>query len=263
MTVLRLAFLLSAVLAVGCASRGQQGFPQPVRSQAAKSEPVEPNLKEAARINTDLGMSYARLGKYDIAQEKFERALAQNDKHGQAHLGLAFLYAQREDPVRADEHYQKALRLEPNNPDTQNNYAIFLCGRQRYEQAEELFLRAARNRDYRQRHAAYSNAGVCARRVPDLAKAEQYFQEALRLKPKFPEALQQLAGVFLEQRNYVQSREYLRRYERVGQPTPITLWIGAKVEFALGDELAASRYARELREKFPESKESKSFSSTS
>lgn len=253
---------LPAVLLVGCASDGARP-PQPIQTQRDKPEKAKPNFKEAAKINSELGMNYARLGNYDIAQQKFERALEQDEDHAPAYLGLAFLYAQRQDAVLADQHYQKALRLEPDDANTQNNYAIFLCGQERYEQAEELFLKAARNRQYRQRHSAYANAGVCARRIPDLEKAERYFLEALQLMPRFPEALQQLAGVYLERSEYRKSRDFLRRYEELGPPTAVTLWIGAKVEFALGDELAASRYARKLREQFPDSRESKSFSSAS
>lgn len=255
------AILLGALL-TGCANKGSPG-PQAIPTQRPQAESVKPDLKEAARINSELGMNYARLGKYEVAQEKFARALSQHEAHAPAHLGLAFIYAQREDSVLAEQHYRRALKLDPNNPDTLNNFAIFLCGQKQFDEAEGLFVRAARQREYRQRHSAYTNAGVCARRIPDLEKAETYFLEALRLAPRFPEALQQLAGIYLEQSDYQQSRTYLRRYEKVGPPTPVTLWIGAKVEFALGDELAASRYAKKLREQFPNSRESRSFSSAS
>lgn len=253
----RFLLLCLALALAACGSGG--GRPAP--AQAA--ERMEPDFKEAARINTELGVNYARSGNYDVALEKFQRALEQNENHAPAHQGIAFIYAQRGDVERADAHYQRALRLAPRDSRTRNNYAIFLCGREQYQAAEKLFVQAAEDRENRQRHAAYTNAGVCARRIPDLEKAEGYFLRALKVAPDFPEALQQLSGVYLEQKFYAKSRDFLRRYERVGPPTPITLWIGAKVEFALGDELAAARYAERLREEFPDSKESQSFTSAS
>ena len=223
------------------------------------SERVEPDLDEAARINTELGMNYARAGNLDLALDKFKRALSQNESYAPAHQGIAYIYVLQKDPQRAEEHYRRALKLSPRNAPASSNYGIFLCGQERYEEAERHFLKAAENRDYRQRHTAYVNAGVCARRIPDLDKAERFFLLALDLSPRFPEALQQMAGLYLERRDYAQSKAFLKRYEQVGPPTPATLWIGAKVEFALGDEVQAAQYARRLRDQFPDSKESLSF----
>ena len=251
--------LLLALVLGGCASSSQ-----PAANTARPPEPrAEPDYEEAARINTELGMNYARAGNYDVALDKFQRALKQDDRYAPAHQGIAFIYVQRNDPQRADEHYRRAIRLDTNDAGTRNNYAVFLCGLKRFDEAEKLFNQAATNRDYRERHKAYSNAGVCARRIPDYAKAERYFLKALSLVPEYPEALQQLAGLFLEQRVYVSARAYLLRYEKVGPPTAATLWIGAKTEFALGDEQAAAEYARRLRESFPDSEESRSFTSPS
>lgn len=224
-----------------------------------KSEPApraEPNLQEAARLNTDLGVNYARAGNYDVALDKFERALSQDANHAPAHAGIAFVYAQRRENEKANQHYERALQLQPNDPITRNNYGVFLCSQQRYKDADKAFMRAATSSNYREPDRAYTNAGVCARRVPDLAKAEIYFQQALHLRPESPEALHQMASLYLERKEYVRAKSYLQRYEKVGAPTAATLWIGAKIEFALGDENAAAEYARRLRTEFPDSEES-------
>ncbi len=252
--------LTLSVLLSACVTTSTTSTAQPV---TGGGERVDPDLDEAARINTELGMNYARAGNYEIALDKFRRALKQNKNYAPAHQGIAFIYVQRKDMVRAEEHYKRSIRIDSSDASTQSNYGIFLCGQGRFDEAEKHFLNAANNRDYRQRHTAFANAGVCARRIPDLDKAEAYFRSALELSPQFPEALQQLSGVYLERRDYAKARQYLRRYEEVGPPTPATLWIGAKIEFALGDEIAAARYAQRLREEFPNSQESISFTKAS
>lgn len=221
-----------------------------------------PDLREAARINTDLGMNYARSGELDVALDKFQRAIAQDAGYAPAHAGLAFIYSQRRDPEKAETHYKRALQLQPDDPNTRNNFGVFLCGQERYKDAEKMFLQAAGSTAYREPERAYSNAGVCARRIPDLAKAEQYFREALKLRADFPEALQQMASLSLERKDYVRARSYLQRYEKVGPATAATLWIGAKVELALGNESAAAEYTRRLQSEFPDSEESLSTQST-
>lgn len=230
-------------------------------ARVTTSEPAAPpprapaDMEEAARVNTELGVAYAREGQFDVAQEKLERALQQNANYAPAHSTLAIVYQQRRDPVKAEEHYRRALRLSPRDPHTRNNFGVFLCGQGRVDEAEALFLQAASDPDYREPEAAYTNAGVCARRVPDLDRAEKHFREALALQPKHAEALAQMASLYFDRKDYLRARAYLQRYEQVGPPTAVTLWIGAKVEFALGDELAASDYARRLKSQFPESEE--------
>jgi type IV pilus assembly protein PilF len=248
-----------AVLATGCVTVNS---PLPASSKADAQPRAAPDLREAARVNTDLGMNYARAGNFDVALDKFARAIAQDSSYAPAHAGIAFIYSQRRDPARAEEHYKRALQLESEDPNTRNNFAVFLCGQQRYKDAEKLFMQAAASPNYREPERAYTNAGVCARRIPDLDKAEAYFRQSLKLRAEFPEALQQMASLLLERKDYARARAFLQRYEKVGPATPTTLWIGAKVEFALGDEAAAAEYARRLRTEFPDSEESLSTQSS-
>ncbi|WP_420465190.1 type IV pilus biogenesis/stability protein PilW [Panacagrimonas sp.] len=240
--------LLCALASAGCARvTTSERAPPPPRAPA--------DMEEAARVNTELGVAYAREGQFDVAQEKLERALQQNGNYAPAHSALAIVYQQRRDPIKAEEHFQRALKLNPRDPHTRNNFGVFLCGQKRVDDAEALFLQAAADPDYREPEAAFTNAGVCARRIPDLDRAERHFREALALKPDFAEALAQMASLYYERKDYLRARAFLQRYERVGPPTAATLWIGAKVEFALGDELAASDYAQRLKSAFPESEE--------
>jgi type IV pilus assembly protein PilF len=248
-----IAALGLAVAATGCVTVNSTA---PMIEKSEPATRAEPNLQEAARINTDLGLNYARTGNFDVAFDKFQRALSQDSTYAPAHAGIALIYSQRRQNDKAEQHYEKALQLQPNDPITRNNYGVFLCAQQRYEDAEKMFLKAATSPNYREPDNAYTNAGVCARRVPDLEKAENYFHEALRLRPESPEPLQQMASMCLERKDYERAKGYLKRYEKVGAPTAATLWMGAKIEFALGDENAAAEYARRLRTEFPDSEES-------
>lgn len=222
---------------------------------------AEPNLQEAAKLNTDIGLDYMRKGQLDAALEKFDRALTQNPNFALAHSSAAYVHDRRGDATLAEKHYRRAVELEPDNGSTRNNFGVFLCGEKRYPEAERMFVQAARNPKYSEPHKAWVNAGVCARREPDLDKADGYFREALALRPEDPEALAQLASLSLERKDYLRARAFLQRYEKVGLATAETLWIGAKTESALGDKAAAERYTERLKAEFPESDESVRISS--
>ena len=219
------------------------------------------DFDEAARINTDLGVAYARNGDFDVALDKLLRALEQNKNYAPAHQAIAFVYQHRRDVENAERHFKRALQLSPADPNTRNNFGVFLCGQNRHAEAEKLFLQAAATPSYNEPEKAFTNAGVCARRIPDLKKAEVHLSQALRLKPDSAEALRQMASLLYERRDYPRAKAFLQRYEKIGPPTAETLWLGAKLEFALGDELAAAAYAYRLKTDFPDSEESVSLSS--
>ncbi|HEX4872445.1 MAG TPA: type IV pilus biogenesis/stability protein PilW [Nevskiaceae bacterium] len=214
------------------------------------------DLAEAARLNTQLGMDYMRKGELDLAQEKLSKALEQDPDLALAHSTIAFLHSKRGDQKKAEQHYRKALSLDSSNPSARNNFGVFLCGLNQFDEAEKLFMQAAQDRAFKTPEAAWTNAGVCARKLPDVARAEQYFRRALELNPEYPDALAQLARISLERQDALRARGFLQRYERVARETPETLWMAHTAEAALGDAEAAERYRRRLIQQFPESAES-------
>lgn len=241
-----LAIVASSWLAAGCVTVPEAGSLPPRDA---------PNMVEASRINTDLGIDYMRKGQVEAAIDKLSRAIQQNPQNAQAHAAYAIILGRRGDPANADAEFKRALSLV-NDPATRNNYGVFLCGQKRFDEAEAMFMQAIADKAYRNPEAAWANAGQCARRVPDLAKSERYFREALQVRPDFPDALEQMAWISLQQKDFLRARAFLQRYEKVGPATPETLWIGAQTEAALGDNAAAQTYANRLREQFPESDES-------
>lgn len=214
------------------------------------------DMKEAARLNTDMGIEYLRKGQFDLALEKLQRAIEQDDELGSAHSAIALLYQRRGEPKLAGEHFREALALNADDPVTLNNFGAFLCGQGEIDDAEKVFLRAAKNRDNVAPADAWANAGTCVRTNPKaLDRAEGYLREALRLNPRHANALAQLAQVSLDRKDYLRARAFLQRYESSFRATAQTLWIGARTERALSDHIAARGYERRLRAEFPDSRE--------
>lgn len=216
----------------------------------------KPDRAEAAKLNTQLGIDYARQNQDDLAMEKLKRAIDQDARLPAAHSTIAYLYAKRGEDTLADKHYRRALELDPGDASTKNNYGVFLCAHQRAAEADRYFHEAARDKQYRSPEVALTNAGVCARKKPDLAAAERDFRAALQANPNFADALSQMAWLSYQQRDYLRARAFLQRYQLAGRPTPETLLIGALTERALGDTVAAVAYEQRLKKEFPESEES-------
>jgi type IV pilus assembly protein PilF len=220
---------------------------------AQSRAPGEDPLVTAARANAQLAIAYLKQNDLTVAKEKIEKALSQNPRDASVQTSAGLLYERLQDVDLADKHYSAALRLEPKNPDMQNNYAVFQCRRGRYAEGQKLFEQAARNPSYATPEVAYANAGVCARSAGNLPRAEELFRKALKLRSDFPDALLQLADLTYTRGAGLLARGFLERYFNVSPATPDALSLGIKIEHALGDEGAVTRYSMQLLRDFPAS----------
>lgn len=242
----RTTFLVcaSACVLVGCATNDET-----LRS--------EPQLDRAAELNLELGIDYLRKGNLAQAKEKIERSLEQNPRNASAHSIAGMLYVRLNDDKKAESHYERAISLAPDDPEIRNNFAVYLCRKGKYARGEKLALQAAENRLYKTREVALVNAGNCARNAGELDKAEGHYRKALQLRPRFAEALLQMADMQYERTEYVSARAFLQRYMEVGRTTAMTLWLGHRIERSLGNTAEAQHYARRLKSEYPNAAQTK------
>jgi type IV pilus assembly protein PilF len=240
-------FLVLSLLAcavAGCASNSSKNItnPQPDR---------------ASDINLEIGIEHFRKGNLAQAKDKIDRAIEQNPRNAKAHMAAGLLYDQLGEKRKADSHFDRALTLDPKNPEIANNYAVFLCKNDRFDRGEKFALQAAANPLYATPEVAYMNAGNCARGSHDLARAEEHYRKAVRVQPRFGPALFALAELEVEQKNYVSARAFLTRYLEGARTSPATLWLGLQIERGLGNTAAANQYAERLKNEFPSSAETR------
>ncbi len=212
---------------------------------------------DAAQQNYSLGARYYQNGRYDIAKVRLERALEFDPKMAQAHYMLALTHEQLGNPRLASKHYATAVRVEPNNYDARNAYAVFLCRQQQYKDAIKHFDRALKISNNDTRYVMYTNAGACMTQIPDFKKAEEYFRKALEDRPSHAEALIQLASLKFKTEEYLQARAFLQRFLSSDKTSADVLYLGVQIEKALEDDRAATDYTNQLLRDFPASPEAK------
>ena len=221
------------------------------------TRPKDP--ERASEINLEIGIDYLRKGKLNEAKEKIDRALELNPRNPQAHAYAGLLYMRLGEEATGDSHFERALSLDPKNPEIQNNYAVLLCQRKRYERGEKLAVAAASNPLYRTPHVGFVNAGNCARGAGRLKEAEGYYRQALAAQPRFAAALYEMADLELSQSNFMSARAFFERYLATGRIDPATLWLGVRIERALGNNAGARNYGRRLQNEYPSADETKQF----
>ena len=117
----------------------------------------------------------------------------------------------REDgPAR--EAFNRALALQPNNPETLNNFGWFLCLRDESKRGLELLQRATTDTLYATPEKAWLSAGLCLRRLGRNGEAEEYLHRAVLIRPDLIGALYNLAMITYERGAMNDAETYLLRY---------------------------------------------------
>ncbi|MFW5970430.1 MAG: type IV pilus biogenesis/stability protein PilW [Halofilum sp. (in: g-proteobacteria)] len=227
---------------------------------ATKDEPrYQSSPKKASKVNAQLGAKYLQSDQLDRANDKLKKALEQDSENVDAHTAFALLNVKLDKPDEARRHFEKALDLDPESPQIHNNYGTFLCGEGEYDEGIEQFLKAAENRLYDTPAYAYANAGRCAREAGRDDEAREYLRKALERNPRLPSALLASAELALDEDRPEQAAEYFSGYNEVAESGPDTLWLGVRIERALGDEEGAKEYGLKLLREHRDSEEAQKF----
>lgn len=221
------------------------------------SQLSKPQPERAAELNLEIGIEHLRKGNLQQAKDKIDKAVEQNPRYGRAHLIAGMLYNRLGDENTAESHFERAVALEPKDPEFKNNYAVFLCQHNKFARGQKVALEAAADPLYKTPEVAFLNVGTCARGAGDIKTAEESFRKALAAQPRFGEALYQMAEMEFHQTEYLSARGFLQRYLEVSRTSPATLWLGLRIERGLGNKAEAQHYAQRLKTEYPSAAQTK------
>lgn len=215
----------------------------------------ESDARTRARIHTELAAGYFELGNLGVALEEVRIAEQSDSSYPPIYNVAGLIYAALKDDRRAEENFNRALRLSPADPDINNNYGMYLCQRGREVEGIKRLLTAVQNPLYQNPERSLVNAGMCARRRGDNAAAQDFFLRAVSVRPNQPQALFQLADLSYAAANYAGAYAYLRQLAQAAQFNAEVLWLALRVERRMGNAVGEASYAQQLRKNFPNSKE--------
>jgi type IV pilus assembly protein PilF len=217
--------------------------------------PREENLR--AKVHTELAAQYFSLRNYAVSLQELRIALDADPAHAPAYNMLGLVYGALGEDRQAEEHFRKSISLGRNYPEAYNNYGHFLCQRGRYDESLAQFNEALKNPLYASPEKAMANAGFCALLKNDLNESERYLRRALARAPNQRLALQGMGELHLQQNNPEGARANLERLKPQGDLDAAGLWLALRVERMLGNPTAEAAYAKQLRERYPESRETR------
>ncbi|MEO8747668.1 MAG: type IV pilus biogenesis/stability protein PilW [Rhodanobacter sp.] len=212
---------------------------------------------DAARVHTELAQHYMAQGDLQTALEKLQQALTFDPNFAPAHTVMGLLYERINQPAKAEEHYRRAVELEPDKGAPNNNFGQFLCSVGKFKEAEGYFEKAIADPFYKTPDVALSNSGVCHLQANNVAAAEADFRRALERNPDNAEALFQLARLLYAGNNAFGASAFLQRLDALNQPTAAMLKLGYDIESRLGHHEGAAAYAKRLHKLFPDAEQAR------
>jgi type IV pilus assembly protein PilF len=247
-----LSLVLAAWIAAGCATQPPQ---EPLIADTGTIVGETGDPRNRARVHTELASVHYARGNMAVALEELRIATAADANYAQAHNMFGLVYTSLRENGLAQQSFERALRIAPTDPEINHNFGWFLCDTGRPAESIKYFQQAVRNPLYATPWHSYSTAGICSLRMKNEKEAEDYFQRALQLEPDDPASLLQLGHIRYRQGSLEEARRLVWRYNKLVDPTPESLWLALRVERKLGERVAESSYAAQLRRRFPASRE--------
>jgi len=249
-------FITVAVLAmlVGCNTTPKAPEPQP-REAPPPQQQASP--VDRARMHTDLAGGYYERAQMDIAIDELKLAVAADPGYAPAYNLYGLVYAVLGDDRKAEQSFERALALAPNDSDVHHNWGRYLCQHKREREALAQFEIAVANSLYRTPEIALVNAGRCAQTIGDIRLAESYFRRALASQPGNALASYGVALIAYKEARYDEARKWIRPVMQTTTPPPEAMYLGLCIERKLGDRQAEMSYITQLRNRFPDSVETK------
>ncbi|MDP2559919.1 type IV pilus biogenesis/stability protein PilW [Psychrobium sp. 1_MG-2023] len=217
------------------------------------------NTREAAMARLKLALEYLRNNKTAQAKLNLDRAAAINPNIDGVQSSYAYYFQTVGEVDKADQAYREALDAFPDNSNTRNNYGAFLCDLARYEQAEKQFVIAIESNATAQMANSYENAGLCALRDQNWARAQKHLSAVLKYESLRVRSLLGLAKAEIELGNFNQAQQQLRSYRGIYAQTPQSLWLSVQLEHKKNNSAMAKKLGSILIRNYPESKEAKTY----
>lgn len=240
----------------GCAAGAAGGAGVGVSSSAEPiTESDEPESRKRARIRLELASGYFEQGQTTVALDEIKQSLAADPTYGAAYVLRGLAYMRLNNNRLAEESFQRALQINPRDPDALHNYGWYSCQLGRHREAVELFVRALASPVYAGQAKTLMAKGICQVRMGQLAEAEGSFARSYEIDAGNPITGYNLAALLYRRGDDSRAQFYIRRLNNSDLANAETLWLGIKVERRLRNSQAMEQLAQQLGRRYPQSRE--------
>ncbi|BFO54728.1 MULTISPECIES: type IV pilus biogenesis/stability protein PilW [Comamonadaceae] len=240
----------------GCAARSDTGT-STATALAPEANPSSEaaELRRRARIRLELAANYLEMGQTQVALEEVQQAISTDPSFGDGYNLRGLVFMRLGDWPSADDSFRRALDINPQEPYLLHNYGWLRCQQKNYAEAERFFDRALAVPSYTARAKTLMTQGLCQERAGQVAEAEKTLAKAYELDAGNPVVGYNLASLAFRRGDAKRAQFYSRRLNNSELANAESLWLGIKIERALGNALEMRQLGEQLHKRFPDSKE--------
>lgn len=155
------------------------------------------------------GLVYVEQGKYDLARDDFQDAIAIDSAYAKAYNALGSVYEKTNQLDDALRLFKKAIQLRPDFDQAYYNLGNTVYRQGKMKDAEQAYLKALEiNPTYSK---AMNNLGVIYLTNGQLDQAEDAFAATLKLKPGNHNAIANLGVIYYQQGDRERARAMFRQ----------------------------------------------------
>lgn len=176
---------LASITLTGCQMQNQEDF----------------DPEDAAFTRTRLGLSYlAKANESEdnvkAAHYNLELAAQYSPNNPQVMLAMAIFNQQVGEYNEAEMIYQRIILMQPSNGLYRVHYGSFLCGDNRYQEAQKQFEQSLEFDRHRWKADAYEQYGYCAIQNKDKKTADLMFKQLFQYDSKRRENVVKTAEIY-------------------------------------------------------------------
>ena len=206
---------------------------------------------EARQAYVQLGLGYLQQGMTEQAKVPLRKALELDKTDPDTNAALALVFQAEMEFALAEEAFRTALNGRPADARILNNYGSFLFERQRYQEASVQFQKAAADNLYPERSRIYENLGITSLELGQPEAGRQQLEKALRLNPRQPRALLEMAEMAYQDKQYVTARDFYDRFSLLSGQNARSLLLGVRLATVHEEHDTAARFGQQLERLYP------------
>lgn len=157
--------------------------------------------QKSPKLYLRLSAEYIKLGYLSEGIDQLQKAIALKPDYIDAHMLLGSIYSSMKAYDKALFEYQTVLRYDADNKEAPLYMGALYAERKNYDKAISYFNGLLKDEDYEQKHLVYFYIGKVWLEHPDKTastKALEAFQNSLKQKPDFTEAVLAVGGTYVK-----------------------------------------------------------------
>lgn len=166
------------------------------------------DIEGKAHYYNNMGNLYSDLGQFKLAQKMYQAALRLQPDFTAIRMNLGKVFLQLNQAEDAIFQFQAVLRKDPEKVEALTQLGHLFLVMKRYVQAQEFFKQVL---SIQPQAEAFNNLGVIESQLGHPEEALEYYQEAVKLKPKSTDYLYNLANALKKQNKPTEALPFLEQ----------------------------------------------------